>query len=153
MHLSEQHLRRSAPNRLEIHDLRTHRARATPRSVGRWIQTLVLVAVAALLANSQCQALCLASAAQIAPQQDHASCHHSSQSKTNGGSHCNHRHSDSISTEASPDGGNLAAPVQLFVAAIGATPVQLKAGCSLLSASESSPPANPLFLSFSVLRL
>src|SRR4051812_31292020 len=68
--------------------------------MARWVQMVVLVAIAALLVKSQCYARCLASV-QSEPSSAHSRCHHSSSSKHGGKTQCDDQHhSESVTAEA-----------------------------------------------------
>jgi len=82
------------------------RRRATCKVVPRRVQTLALLAIAALLANSQCYAFCLSSLCQSSLEQRHDDCHGSS-SNTNQSRRCHHRYSSLTSVEASQNISNL----------------------------------------------
>jgi hypothetical protein len=65
--------------------------------MARWVHMVAVLAMAVLIANSQCYALCLASICQT------DSCHHSSHSSKDGNSGCHYWQSNSAGVEASPD--------------------------------------------------
>jgi hypothetical protein len=65
--------------------------------MARWVYMVALLAMAALLANSQCDARCLASLCQP------GGCHHSSHSPNQSSKGCHSWQSNLAATEASPD--------------------------------------------------
>jgi hypothetical protein len=122
----------------------------------RRLHTLALLAIAALLANAQCYALCLTSGAQSPCVKHSAHCHHASPSKNGNNSDCNHQQSVSLSTEAAPDlAKTLAAPLLLpavflplhFV--LSGDPAQMH----VTSRERGSPPGDPIFHSPTILRI
>ena len=125
--------------------------------MARWVRMVVLVAIAALLANSQCYARCLASVQQEASSA-HSGCHHSSSSKHGSKSQCDDQHhSESVTAETRVDVAKVStsslAPIAML---FSVAPNLSVANCWLASRSlpeRASPPDKPLFLAISILRL
>jgi hypothetical protein len=124
----------------------------------RLIHVIVVLVIAALFANGQCYALCLASLNPTVSQQQAGDCHESQPSHHDGSAGCHHRQAHFTSTEASPDLARIAAvslPLIVFLpstSVFAAGPAlfpQLKAAAE----QRGSPPGIPLFLSLSVLRI
>jgi hypothetical protein len=69
----------------------------------RWVHIVAVFVMAALIANSQCDARCLASLCQTTSTKRADGCHHSSSSSKDGNSGCQHRQSNLAAVEASPD--------------------------------------------------
>jgi hypothetical protein len=124
----------------------------------RWAHVVVLLAMAALLANSECYIHCLTPACQSSSMQQAGDCHHSTHSEKRGSSSCDHKFLDAANTRTSP---NL--PV---LAAVQFNPVSnaavLASPCGACTQTRNlhrvwwawgSPPANSLLASFSVLRI
>ena len=116
---------------------------------------IVVLAIAALFANTECYALCLSSACQTASNKKVAGCHHSAPAKDKK-TECNHRASDLTSVEAS---NNL---VKISVAQFSvhspvtdylAPGLDWSARRTSLWPERGSPPGTPLFLSLSTLRI
>jgi hypothetical protein len=113
--------------------------------MARWVQTVTLLLMAALVGNSQCYGLCLASHCKPSPD-----CHHSSRSSNDGHAACHYRQSNTSGVEASADLSKTApavlpvmladAPICDLLAGIRSAPAELL-GCG-------SPPGR-----FSVLRI
>ena len=70
--------------------------------MARWVHIVAVFVMAALIANSQCDARCLASLCQTTSAKRADGCHHSSSSK-DGNSGCQYRQSNLAGVEASPD--------------------------------------------------
>lgn len=122
----------------------------------RWFHTVALLGIAAILANSQCYALCLASVSQSACIKHSAHCHHESPASDDGSSRCDHRQSGSISAEASPDvAKTLAAPssfTAVFLPAQSLLSGRLRQG-PFTPPERELPPDKPLSRSLAVLRI
>jgi hypothetical protein len=78
-----------------------HCASSSERDMARWVHIVAVLAMAALLADSQCDARCLASLCQP------GGCHHSSRGPNHGPNQtskgCHSWQSNLAATEASPD--------------------------------------------------
>ena len=125
--------------------------------MARWVQVTVLLAIAALLANSQCYARCLLSMPGQTSSQSDSGCHHSSHSEHGNQSQCDYRnHSVTANAEAKVDLANVSAlsffPLTIVTTASSAICSAHSALPNLL-AERASPPDKPLFLAISVLRL
>jgi hypothetical protein len=107
----------------------------------------------------QCQALCLASAAQSSSSgAEHGSgCHHSFPSKTTEGGDCHH-FANFASTEADffaskPLGVHPSIDAFLPLPIPGAHAVPIQPACPYIGFRDVSPPGKALFLALSTLRL
>lgn len=132
--------------------------RVTHGVMARWLQTVVLVAIAALLANTQCYAQCLASVkSPPAAASAHSGCHHSS-SKNGSRSQCNDKHqSNSAALEtrvdlAKLDAVSLAPSAVLLLSLATASFSNHRLGSQILP-EGLFPSDTPLFLVNSILRL
>jgi hypothetical protein len=125
-----------------------------PGRINLW----VLLAVAALLANIQCYAVCIHSASDITTEHHSHGCHHTSHSKEGGSSHCSHQQWDSTSIASRSDLAQISAPLvpvftllfrgSLFPAeSVGVVQRHLNLS------ERGSPPPQPLFVCFSVFRI
>ena len=124
----------------------------------QWVQITVLVAIAALLANSQCYARCFASLPSQTSAQAHSDCHHSSNSKHGSPSQCNDQHhSETAITEAQIDLLKVPivslVPVALLVPSVSDLGLGSRWVASGDLPERASPPHKPLFLAISVFRL
>jgi hypothetical protein len=72
------------------------------RMFQRWLKSLTLVLVAALLLASQCNAMCAVSACTASSSRA-SHCHHHSEKGNGSGQACQHRHSEFFSPEGSTD--------------------------------------------------
>ena len=99
-------------------------ASPSERDMARWVHMVAVLAMAALIANSQCYALCLAS---ICHTDD---CHHSSHSSSDGNSGCHYGQANSAGVEASPD------LAKIPVASLPAAAVHLPAQVFLVGSSQ-----------------
>jgi len=114
------------------------------REMARWVQTIAVFAITALVGNLQCDGLCLASLCKTS-----TGCHPSSRSSNDGHAGCHYRISNAAGVEASPDFAKLPV-VSLPVAAhtlIWPVLVPVRQACSQLL-ERGSPPGK-----FSVLRI
>jgi hypothetical protein len=66
--------------------------------MARWMHMVAVLLMAALIGNSQCYGLCLASHCNPSPD-----CHHSSHSSSGGHAACHFRQSNTAGVEASAD--------------------------------------------------
>ena len=126
-------------------------------SMVRWVQLTVLLAIAALLANSQCYARCLLSMPGQASSQSDSGCHHSSPSKHGNQSQCDYQHhSVTANSEAKVDLPTVSVlsffPLTIVTTA-SAVSSHARSVLTNLLAERASPPDKPLFLAISVLRL
>ena len=117
----------------------------------RRVQLTVLLAIAALIANSRCYARCLTSS------QSHSGCHHSSSSNRSGSQPCNYQHhSEAAAPELKVDVAKVPALPSLPLAFVS-TASDMNFGPRYAFtkdlAERASPPPSPLFLTISVLRL
>jgi len=125
--------------------------------MARWVQTVVLAAIVALLANGQCYARCLASV-QSQPSSAHSGCHHSSSSKHSSKSQCDDQHhTESVSAEARIDVAKVSTASVAPVAMLLSLAPNLRVANRWLASDglpeRASPPDKPLFLTISILRL
>jgi hypothetical protein len=124
----------------------------------RWLNIIAMFAIAALLISSQCYAACFASLCEKTAAQDTAGCHQSSHQQNSGSQDCPHRHANLVSAGVTQDFAK--APAGYLQVPLWSVPVTLSGLCAprLLNSGRTldqrgSPPATPLFLSFSVLRI
>ena len=66
--------------------------------MARWVHMVAVLLMAALIGNSQCYGLCLASFCKSSPD-----CHHSQRSSDGGHAACHYRQSNTAGVEASAD--------------------------------------------------
>ena len=113
--------------------------------MARWVHMVALLLMVALIGNSQCYGLCLASHCKPSPD-----CHHSSRSSSGGHTACHYRQSNTAGVEASADLAKTA-PASLPVT-LADVPVcnSLAGPCSVQAelSHHGSPPGR-----FSVLRI